>query len=72
LAINSISPVARLYARLAAQFLKSSPLPEKEVFIKSFVREIKVTGSEGLIAYTFPVPPGNLDEENCEEYYQTG
>ena len=55
--------VVRQYAEDLRQFLKSSPLPEKKAFIKSFVRGIKVTGNEGHITYTFPIPPDNLDEE---------
>ena len=62
--IELASPeVVRQYAEDLRQFLESSPLPEKKAFIKSFVRGIKVTGNEGHITYTFPIPPDNLDEE---------
>jgi site-specific DNA recombinase len=45
------------------QFIDSSELSERKAFIKSFVKEIKVTGNEGQIRYTFPVPPDNHEEE---------
>ena len=55
--------VVRQYAGDLRQFLDSSPLLEKKSFIKSFVRGIKITGNEGYITYTFPIPPDSLDEE---------
>jgi hypothetical protein len=40
-----------------------SPLAERKTFIKSFVKEVKVTGDEVLPTYTLPVLPGNAVEE---------
>ena len=51
------------YVQDLRQFLDSSDLPERRTFIKSFIKEVRVTGTEGKIRYTFPIPPDNLEEE---------
>lgn len=45
------------------QFINSSDLSQRRAFIKNFVKEIKITGDEGCITYTFPIPPDNHEEE---------
>lgn len=63
--IELASPeVVRKYVQDLRQFLDSSDLPERRAFIKSFVKEVRVTGTDGKIRYTFPIPPDNLEEEN--------
>jgi len=63
--IELASPeVVREYVQDLRQFLDSSDLPERRAFIKSFVKEVRVTGTDGKIRYTFPIPPDNLEEEN--------
>ena len=62
--IELASPeVVRKYVEDLRQFIDSSDLTERRVFIKSFVKEIRVTGDEGRIKYTFPIPPDNHEEE---------
>jgi site-specific DNA recombinase len=62
--IELASPeVVRRYVEDLRQFIDSSELTERKAFIKSFVKEIKVTGNEGRIRYTFPIPPDNHEEE---------
>jgi hypothetical protein len=33
--------------------------------VRSFVKEIKVTGDEALLSYTIPLPPGSIVEEKA-------
>ena len=40
-----------------------SSLAEQRVFIRSFVKEVKVTGDEVLLTYTMPLPPQGISEE---------
>ena len=40
--------------------LKEGSLTERRAFIRSFVREVKVTGNEVLLNYTMPILPDNL------------
>jgi site-specific DNA recombinase len=62
--IELASPeVVRKYVEDLHQFIDSSELTERRAFIKSFVKEIKVTGNEGQIKYNFPIPPDNHEEE---------
>jgi site-specific DNA recombinase len=56
--------VVRKYVEDLHQFIDSSELIERRAFIKSFVKEIKITGNEGRIKYTFPIPPDNHEEES--------
>ncbi len=58
--------VVREYVDDLRQFLDSSDLPERRAFIKGFIKEVHVTGDEGKIRYTFPIPPDNLEEEKLE------
>jgi site-specific DNA recombinase len=43
--------------------LNESPLTERKAFIRSFVKEVKVTGDEVLVTYTIPMLPRGLAEE---------
>jgi site-specific DNA recombinase len=43
--------------------LEESPLTERKAFIKSFIKEVKVTGDEVLLTYTMPLPPQGISEE---------
>jgi hypothetical protein len=38
-------------------------LAERKSFIRSFVREVKVTGAEVLLTYTMPFSPKGISEE---------
>ena len=55
--------LTRQYVEDLRQFIDSTDLLERRAFIKSFVKEIRVTGNEGRIKYTFPIPPDNHEEE---------
>ncbi len=45
--------------------LNDSTLTEKKSFIKSFVSEVRVTGTEVLLAYNFPFSRDKLSHETC-------
>ena len=47
------------------EMLTNSPLPEQKAFIRSFVKEVKVTGKEVLLTYTIPLPPQRLLQESA-------
>ena len=40
--------------------LKEGSLAERKAFIRSFVREIKVTGDEVIMNYNIPLLPDNI------------
>ena len=46
--------------------LMDSPLTERRAFVRSFVKEVKVTGNEALLSYTIPLPPGGIVEEKAK------
>ncbi len=43
--------------------LAESSLTERKAFVRSFIREVKVTGDEVLLTYTMPLPPQGIYEE---------
>ena len=43
--------------------LEESTLAERKSFIRSFVKEVKVTGDEVLLTYTMPLPPEGISQE---------
>jgi DNA repair exonuclease SbcCD ATPase subunit len=43
--------------------LDESSLTERKSFIRSFVKEVKVTADEVLLTYTMPLPPEGISEE---------
>jgi chromosome segregation ATPase len=49
--------LVKSYVEDLRQVLSDSPLPEQKAFIRSFLREVKVTGSEVLLTYTIPLSP---------------
>jgi site-specific DNA recombinase len=46
--------------------LGGSSLTERRSFIKSFVKEVKVTDNEVLLTYTIPMAPKGITEEEIE------
>jgi len=44
--------------------LSESSLAERKSFVRSFVKEVKVTGDAVLLTYTIPMLPGGMTEEN--------
>ncbi len=43
--------------------LSESSIAERKSFIRSFVKEVKVTGDEVLLTYTIPMLPKGMTEE---------
>ena len=43
--------------------LNESSLAERKSFIRSFVKEVRVTGNEVLLTYTIPLPPTGISQE---------
>jgi len=56
--------VVRSYVEDLREVLTNSPLPEQKAFIRSFVKEVRVTGKEALITYTIPLLPGGSLQES--------
>ncbi len=59
LELADITTVAR-YAQDLRSLLNESPLAERESFIRSFVKEVMVTGNRVLLNYTIPLPLNGL------------
>jgi hypothetical protein len=55
--------VVREYVDDLYQFLDSSELSERRAFVKSFIKDVTITGHEGLIRYVLPLPSDNITEE---------
>ena len=51
------------YVEDLRNLLEESPLAERRSFIKSFIREVRVTGTEVLLTYNMPLSAGSLSEE---------
>ena len=49
--------------------LNESSLAERKSFIRSFVKEVKVTGDEVLLTYTMPLPPQGISQEKVGVLY---
>ena len=49
--------------------LEESELSERKAFIRSFVREVNVTGDEVLLTYAMPFPPEKISEERTGVLY---
>ncbi len=43
--------------------IEDSPLFERKSFIKSFIREVRVTGTEVLLSYNIPLSAGSASQE---------
>ena len=51
------------YVEDLRNLLSESPLTERKSFIRSFVKEVKVTGQDVLLTYTIPMPPKGITTE---------
>ena len=51
------------YVQDLRNLLSESSLAERKSFIKSFVKEVRVTGDKALLNYTIPLPPRGLTIE---------
>jgi hypothetical protein len=54
--------VARCVSDLR-NLLSESSLAERKSFVRSFIKEVKVTGDEVLLTYTIPILPKGVTEE---------
>lgn len=55
--------IVRHYVDDLLNLLNEGLLSERRAFIRSFVKEVKVTGDEVLLTYTMPLPPKGISEE---------
>ena len=60
--LADLETVTRYVADLR-NLLDESPLAERRAFVRSFVKEVKVTDDEVLLTYTLPMPPRGITEE---------
>ena len=49
--------LVKSYVEDLKEVLSNSPLSEQKAFIRSFIKEIRVTGKDVLLTYTIPLPP---------------
>ncbi|MCL0036383.1 recombinase family protein, partial [Dehalococcoidia bacterium] len=52
----------RHYVNDLHNLLSESPLTERRAFIRSFVKEVKVTGDEALLTYNHAPAPGRYNQ----------
>jgi len=55
--------IVKSYVDDLRNLLNRSSLAERRAFIRSFVKEVKVTGDEVLLTYTMPLSPRGVSEE---------
>jgi len=55
--------VAEIFDGNLRDLLNESSLAERRAFIRSFVREVTVTGEEVKLNYTIPLPPAEIPDE---------
>ena len=55
--------IVTAYVEDLRNVLSESPLAERKSFVRSFVKEVKVTGDEVLVTYTIPMLPKGMIEE---------
>jgi len=60
--LADLETVSRYMADLC-NLLSESPLAKRESSIKSFVKEVRVTGTQVLLMYTIPMPPQGISRE---------
>ena len=51
------------YVEDLRNLLEESPMAERKSFIKSFVKEVRVTGTEVLLSYNIPLSAGSTFQE---------
>ena len=56
--------LVRSYVENLREVLASSPLPEQKAFIRSFVKDVRVTGREVLVSYTMPLPSDRVAHDH--------
>ena len=55
--------IVKSYVDDLRNLLNNSSLAERRAFIRSFVKEVKVTGDEVFLTYTMPLSPRGVSEE---------
>ena len=56
--------IVKTYIDDLRNLLSNSSLPERKKFVRSFVKEVKVTGNDVLLTYTIPLSPKGISEES--------
>ena len=51
------------YVEDLRNLLEERQMAERESFIKSFIREVRVTGSEVVLSYNIPLSAGSASQE---------
>lgn len=59
-------PPVTEYVEDLRNVLTHSSIAEQRTFIRSFVKEVKVTGNEAVLIYTMPLPPQETTQERME------
>jgi hypothetical protein len=54
------------YAEDLKNLLCNSSMAEQKSFIRSFVKEVRVTGSDAELFYTLPLPPERIIQSKAE------
>ena len=55
--------VVRGYVESLRDLLTESPIMQQKAFVRTFVKEIRVTGDEVLLTYTIPLGPDGASQE---------
>ena len=55
--------IVKGYVENLQQVLSGSQLFEQKAFIRSFVKEVRVTGDEVVLTYTMPLTPEGMTQE---------
>ena len=63
--LADLKTITRYVADLRS-LLEESSLAERKSFIRSFVKEVKVTGDEALLTYTMPLTPRGRHEDTLK------
>jgi len=50
------------YVEDLRNLLEESPMAERKSFVKSFVKEVRVTGNEVLLSYNIPLLSGSASQ----------
>ena len=53
--LADVTTVTR-YAEDLRDLLSESSFVERKSFVKSFIKEVKITGNQAVLAYTIPMP----------------
>lgn len=55
--------IVKAYVKDLRKLLSNSPLSERKAFVRSFIKEVKVTGDEVVLTYTIPLSSRGIPRE---------